>query len=115
MTGQDPQAAAMLDHIVSQVQSDIEFLVSQNYISRLDANQFLAKLPAQSAANGVQPTARAPSFPTASVAAAHRSAPASQAPQAVKARAIWGYNQDNAVSIPTRIGPDTHFKLLLTI
>jgi len=96
-SGQDPQAAAMLDHIVSQVQSNIEFLVSQDYISRLDANQFLAKLPSQSAANGVQPTARVPSFPTpASVTAAHRPAPASQAPQAVTARAIWGYNQDNA-------------------
>jgi len=94
MTGQDPQAAAMLDHIVSQVQSDIEFLVSQNYISRLDANQFLAKLPSQSAANGVQPTARASSFPTP--ASAHRSVPPPQAPQAVKARAIWGYNEKNA-------------------
>lgn len=103
MTVQDPQAAAMLDHIVSQVQSNIEFLVSQNYISRVEANQFLTKLPSQSTANGLQPTVRAPSFPTpASVAPAHRSVPGPQTPQAVKARAIWGYNQDNAVSLPTR-------------
>ena len=103
MTRQDPQAAAMLNHIVSQVQSNIEFLASQDYISRFDADQFLAKLPSDS-------TAQAPkaSFPTP----ARRPVPAPQAPQA---RAIWGYNEDNAVSLPTNMVLESSFKLLLTV
>lgn len=98
MTGQDSQAEAMLAHIVSQVQSNVEFLVSQNYISRLDANQFLAKLPSTDATTkSVQPATRAPkaSFRKSSPAAPTKF-PAPQALQVVQARAVWGYNEDKA-------------------
>lgn len=108
MTGQDPQAAAMLAHIVSQVQSNIDFLVSQDCISRFDADQFLAKLPSKTTANGVQPTARAPKV---SAAPARRPVPTPQAPQG---RAIWGYNEGNSVRLPT-MGLDSSFKRLLTV
>ncbi|KAK2460947.1 hypothetical protein APHAL10511_007417 [Amanita phalloides] len=80
MTGQTPQAA-MLAHIVSRVQSDVDFLVSQDYISRIDANQFLAKLPDNSTPAAPAPVRR-PAVPTT--------------PQAVQARAIWGYNENNS-------------------
>ena len=99
----------MLAHIVSQVQSNIDFLVSQDYISRFDADQFLAKLPSETTANGVQPTARAPkawATPTC------HPIPAPQAPQG---RAIWGYNEGNSVRLPTNMGLDSSFKLLLTV
>lgn len=108
MTGQDPQAAAMLAHIVSQVQSNIDFLVSQDYISRFDADQFLGKLPSEATANGVQPMARAPK---ALAAPARRPVPAPQAPQG---RAIWGYNESNSVRLPTNMGLHLSFKHLLT-
>jgi hypothetical protein len=101
MTGQDPQAAAMLAHIVSQVQSHIDFLVSQDHISRFDADQFLGKLPSET-------TARAPKALGAPV---RRPVPAPQAPQG---RAIWGYNEGNSVRLPTNMGLDSSFKLLLT-
>ncbi|KAF8628008.1 hypothetical protein AX15_004127 [Amanita polypyramis BW_CC] len=96
--GHDPQAAAMLAHIVSQLQSNVEFLVSQNYISRGDASQFLAKLPSPGATtNDVQPTPRASSLTPTPAAPVRRSVPpvAPQTPQAVYVRAIWGYNEDN--------------------
>lgn len=45
MSPQDPQAAALLAHVVSQMENNVNFLVSQNYISHSDALAILNKLP----------------------------------------------------------------------
>jgi len=88
----------MLNHIVSQVQANVEFLASQNYISRTDADQFLAKLP--SSDDNPQPKS---TFRPATKAASNRAPPAAPvkrqapaAPQVVQARALWSFNEDNA-------------------
>ncbi|KAJ7116353.1 SH3 domain-containing protein [Mycena epipterygia] len=74
--------AALLAHVVSQVESNVNFLVSQNYISQSDASVFLAKLPSSSAPL---------SMPTPTPA--RRGMSASAAP-VVQARALWPYNED---------------------
>ncbi|KAF8623707.1 hypothetical protein AX17_007404 [Amanita inopinata Kibby_2008] len=115
MTVQDNRSAAMLAHIISQVQSNVDFLVSQNYISRADASQFLSKLPTSGASNTnterpasvihhpVQPPTAAFPIPTpvvhaittpTSSAPTRRQVPS--APQVSQARAIWGYNENNS-------------------
>ena len=45
MAPQDPQAAALLAHIVSQIEQNVNFLASQDYISQNDASSILTKLP----------------------------------------------------------------------
>lgn len=45
MSPQDPQAAALLTHVVSQIEQNINFLVSQNYLSQSDAATILTKFP----------------------------------------------------------------------
>ncbi|KAF7330340.1 Protein csh3 [Mycena venus] len=76
--------AALLAHVVSQVESNVNFLVSQNYISQADASVFLAKLPSSSAPAAMPvPTPYAP----------RRQVSASAAPAVVQARALWPYNE----------------------
>ncbi|KAJ7650652.1 SH3 domain-containing protein [Roridomyces roridus] len=74
--------AALLAHVVSQVESNVNFLVSQNYISQSDASTFLAKLPGSSSV-----PQRAPSAP-------RRTMSASSGPPVVQARALWPYNEN---------------------
>lgn len=81
MTAANPETDALLAHVVSQVQQNVEFLVSQNYLPRSDASAFLSKL------NNVSPGA-APAMPT----------PFARKTQPVMAKATWGYNEDGAVS-----------------
>jgi len=77
----DPQAAALLTHVVSQMQHNVDFLVSQNYISSVDASAIMSKLPSNSY---VPPRAVAPP--------ARRNIP-QPTPQIVQARALWAYNE----------------------
>jgi len=77
--------AALLAHVVSQVESNVNFLVSQNYISQADASVFLAKLPSSSAPQAM---------PTPTPFAARRGVSAPAAPAVVQARALWPYNED---------------------
>ncbi|TFK50037.1 SH3-domain-containing protein [Heliocybe sulcata] len=74
----DPQAAALLAHVVSQMKQNIDFLVSQNYISTADASLMTAKLP------------------TTAVAKAPRAVPPAPVGRAAigKAKALWPYNED---------------------
>ncbi|OBZ72329.1 [PSI+] inducibility protein 3 [Grifola frondosa] len=44
-TPSDPQAAALLAHVVSQTEQNISFLASQNYISSTEAADIIARLP----------------------------------------------------------------------
>jgi hypothetical protein len=73
----DPQAAALLAHVVSQLHQNVEFLASQNYISASDASAILAKLPA-----GPTGTDSIPQRPE---------------PGITKARALWPYNDNGEV------------------
>ncbi|KIM39028.1 hypothetical protein M413DRAFT_447389 [Hebeloma cylindrosporum] len=45
MAPQDPEAAALLAHVVAQIEQNVNFLASQNYISQTDASSILTKLP----------------------------------------------------------------------
>lgn len=90
MTARDPQSAALLAHVVSQVEANVQFLVSQNYISQSDASTFLAKLP-----NGASP---APSTGFLGKIMPRVTARKSSGPPVVQARALWPYNEGNAVS-----------------
>ncbi|KAJ7746611.1 SH3 domain-containing protein [Mycena metata] len=76
--------AALLAHVVSQVESNVNFLVSQNYITQADASVFLAKLPS----SGPQAT------PAPAPYAARKGAKAPAAPAVVQARALWSYNEN---------------------
>lgn len=97
-----PQAAALLAHVVSQMQSNVEFLVSQNYISQVDASAIMARLPSDTSAPVASITAATqrmgvPAIPLAPVAPARMAPPAPvQAQQ--QARALWAYNEDGRVS-----------------
>lgn len=96
MSPQSPETAALLAHVVSQVQANIQFLASQNYISYSDASAFLSKLPNN---NNNQHTAPpAPATPLAGAVAAPPPAPrpVPAAPKAVQARALWAYNETGA-------------------
>ncbi|KAJ7039547.1 SH3 domain-containing protein [Mycena alexandri] len=77
--------AALLAHVVSQVESNVNFLVSQNYITQSDASVFLAKLPSSGAP---QPTPAPASY------AVRKGANAPAAPAVAQARALWPYNEN---------------------
>lgn len=91
MSPQDPQTAALLAHVVSQVEQNVQFLVSQNYISHSDASAFLTKLPNTNNNTGVinNLTTRIQNLVTPSRTPA--------GPQVVQARALWGYNESGQV------------------
>lgn len=96
------RSAALLGHISNQMQVDVAFLESQNYLSPQDAatmREIIGRLPVQQAnttsqAIAVEPPPRrgraVPPAPTQAVMAPSKGT-------AVYARAIWGYNEDGAV------------------
>ena len=100
MAPQDPQTAALLAHIVTQIEQNVNFLASQDYISQNDASSILTKLP--NVANNPSPnginglaervsnmTVQNPSTPTRSPAPAP---PARSTLPQVKA--LWAYSGD---------------------
>ncbi|GLB40670.1 putative variant SH3 domain containing protein [Lyophyllum shimeji] len=93
-----PESAALLAHIVSQVETNVRFLVAQNYLSRADADAFLAKLPE----NGVPKAANASSNSSlvSRVKSLATSSPPLKPPQpqVQQARAVWGYNENGQES-----------------
>jgi hypothetical protein len=102
--------SALLAHIVSQTKSNIDFLVSQNYISQADGKDIIAKLPAaeDSAVAALSRQAQhlslaRPSVPDASpepssnpVVPARRGVPPPPR-RAVQVRALWNWNDDGRV------------------
>lgn len=90
MSPQDPQAAALLAHVVSQVEQNVQFLASQNYISQADASAILTKLP-NSNRDVTQITNGVAKMPLAT-----RAAPV--APGVKQAKALWPYNENGQVS-----------------
>jgi len=111
MAPQNPESAALLAHIVSQVEANVQFLASQNYISHSDASSFLSKLPNLSnnqpnnATNAVNTrfqnlTTTTPTIPVAvSPPAPPRIVPST--PQIQQARALWAYNENGQVEFTT--------------
>lgn len=105
------QTAALLGHIASQMQLNVAFLESQNYLSPQDAatmKDIIGRLPVQTQTSittttqvrvvgAPAPSARVVPLPPRQVAAI----PSKDA--AVYARAIWGYNEDGAVRAPSYI------------
>jgi len=93
MSPQDPQNAALLAHIVSQIEQNVNFLTSQNYISNSDASAILNRLPN---ANQNEITSRAANLSIASrnipPPAIPRSTPAP--PTTTLSRALWAYNEN---------------------
>ncbi|PCH42636.1 SH3-domain-containing protein [Wolfiporia cocos MD-104 SS10] len=88
----DPQAAALLAHVLSQTHQNIAFLASQNYITPADAAEITARLSAHqsnSLAEDMSITARREPSPPPP---ARRIPP--PPPRAQRARALWAYNED---------------------
>ena len=111
MAPQNPESAALLAHIVSQLEANVEFLASQNYISHSDASSILSKLPNLSnnnpnAINAITPrfqTLTTTTTPTNPVAVSPPAAPriAPPTPQIQQARALWAYNENGQVEFST--------------
>lgn len=101
MAPQDPQTAALLAHVVSQLEGNVQFLVSQNYISHSDASTFLSKLPNVNNNSHIDPvqSVQAPAALRRGVAPPPPP-PAAAAPvRGVRAKALWGYNENKEVSV----------------
>jgi len=90
MGAQNEESAALLAHIVSQVESNVQFLAAQNYISQADASAFLAKLPSSNVSSRLpnMHTGMAPPMFTP------RTVPAAIPTQSNRARALWAYNEN---------------------
>lgn len=96
------QAAAFLGHIAGQMQLNVAFLESQNYLSAQDAatmKEIIGRLPVQTQTS-VTTTTQVSVAGTP--AAGGRAVPPPPRPVAAKssavyARAIWGYNEAGTV------------------
>lgn len=96
MSPQDPQNAALVAHIVSQIEYNVNFLASQDYISNADASAILTKLPN---ANQNELASH-----VASLNIGNRNMPPSAIPRQTPApsatdrsQALWAYNEDGQV------------------
>jgi hypothetical protein len=111
-----PQNAALLGHIASQMQLNVAFLESQNYLSAQDAatmKEIIGRLPVQTQTNITTTTqVKVVGAPTMMGGRAVPPVAPRQVPPApfksptVYARAWWGYNEDGAVrarAIPNAI------------
>ncbi|EIN05024.1 SH3-domain-containing protein [Punctularia strigosozonata HHB-11173 SS5] len=88
-----PAEQALLAHVVAQMESNIEFLVQQNYITAIDASAIRAKLPKTNGA--IARASSSGSVPIASTTST-RSVPQTPTATVVKAKATWGYNEDGS-------------------
>ncbi len=107
--------SALLAHIVSQTRQNVEFLITQNEISRDAGRRILAQLPNSSdialqdlSEQTGRMTIPSPS-PQPAVQYDRPSAPPSgpparrnppQPPSSQQAKALWTYNENGSVSIP---------------
>jgi len=83
------EATALLSHVVSQMQQNVEFLVSQKYISAADASAIVARLPA--VVDGGTDAAPYPMPQPERRVVPHPPAPRRPVAQA---RALWAYNEN---------------------
>ena len=101
----DPQSAALLAHVATQLQLNVAFLESQNYMSPEDAvsmREIISRLPGgagqsvvTTSINVISPATMPRSIPPVPFRAPTAPAPSQQA-RFVKA--IWAYNEDGSVS-----------------
>lgn len=87
------RSAALLEHIVSRVEQDVQFLVDHNYISAQDAAIIVARLPNSAAVQAPVQAAAPVRMPVASPPPTYPGAQAS----VCRARALWGYNEHGNV------------------
>lgn len=101
-TPADPQAAALLAHVLTQTTANINFLASQNYITPAEASDLISRL-SQSPNAAASTDALASSFHNLAVGPARTPEPARRVPppparnNVQKARAVWAYNEDGRV------------------
>ncbi|KAI0833740.1 SH3 domain-containing protein [Trametes gibbosa] len=98
-TPSDPQAAALLAHVLSQTQQNISFLAAQNYISPTEAAELITRLsqgPRQPSADSLATSMHNLAVgPARSPSPARRVVPPPPPRQNNRrARALWGYNED---------------------
>lgn len=99
------QAAALLGHIASQMQLNVAFLESQNYLSPQDAatmKEIIGRLPVQTQTSVATTTqvkvVSAPALGGRAIPPPPRQVTAMPSGNAtVLARAVWGYNENGAV------------------
>jgi len=103
MAPQDPQAAALLAHVVGQIEQNVEFLASQNYISQSDASAILtnlpnvANIPPPSGINGL--AARVSNMMVGTPSTPETRTPAPPPPAQIslpQVKALWAYSGDDA-------------------
>ena len=96
MSPQDPQNAALLAHIVSQIEQNVNFLASQNYISNGDASAILTRLPN---ANQNEITSHVANLNIGSHNIPPPPIPHSTPapPTTTFSRALWAYNENGEV------------------
>jgi LAS seventeen-binding protein 1/2 len=104
MSPQDPQNAALVAHIVSQIEQNVNLLVSQNHISNSDASAILNRLPKNDLATRV-----------ANLDIGNRNIPPPAVPRqvpapAARSRALWAYNENGQVipNYPSFITHSSH-------
>ncbi|KAL0571389.1 hypothetical protein V5O48_010577 [Marasmius crinis-equi] len=106
----DAQKDALLSHVVSQIETNVQFLISHNYITHGDASTLLNKLSNVSAGQATAvPAARSMPMPTptavpapfarnGNVAPVPPPAPAASSSQLPTCKALWAYNENGADS-----------------
>lgn len=82
VTAMADRAPALLEHIVSRIEQDVQFLVDQHYISAQDAAAIVARLPSTTSQTSAPITSPPPTYAGA---------------QPVMARALWAYNEKSTV------------------
>ncbi|TDL16477.1 SH3-domain-containing protein [Rickenella mellea] len=102
MASSSTQNDALLAHIISQTKANIDFLISQNYITVADAEKLTSKLTSHSDSNALSEQAaglsldaqpRAPSPARYIVPSTRRTVPPPPS-RVVRARALWDYNEN---------------------
>ena len=93
----DPQAAALLAHVVSQIQSNVDFLLAQNYISPSDASSIVSLLPAGTVDQSAPRTQPVPVGSPSPQTPTRRGIPAPPLAHRLQARALWAYNVNGQV------------------
>ncbi|KAL1949795.1 hypothetical protein VTO73DRAFT_8676 [Trametes versicolor] len=98
-TPNDPQAAALLSHVLSQTHANVLFLASQNYISSFEATEIITRLsqgPSSPSTDSVAASMQNLAVGPARVPSPARRGVPPPPPRnnTKRARAIWPYNED---------------------
>lgn len=84
-------SAALLAHIVSQTQENINFLAQNDYISAGDASAILSRLPGANPMAHVQPDRAVPARVVPPPTKRPKTPPPPPVPAVIQARALWDY------------------------